>query len=186
MYSSIVKPGFDFMLAAVSLIMTLPICILIAVSILVADGLPILFIQDRVGKGGRIFSIVKFKTISLKNGVQQPTSFGTFLRRTGLDEIPQLLNILVGHMSFVGPRPLLPEYLNRYTTEQRRRHEVKPGMTGLAQVNGRNAIPWEKRFKYDVKYVEQQSLWLDLKVLLKTPRSLLTKKGSEPSVPFLD
>lgn len=143
------------------------------------------FIQQRPGKNGVIFKIWKFKTMTdakdakgqLLPDADRLTPAGNFIRKTSLDEIPQLLNVLKGEMSLIGPRPLLVEYLDRYTTEQNRRHEVKPGITGWAQVNGRNAIGWEDKFKLDVWYVDHQSFWLDLKILFMTIVKVFKAEG---------
>ena len=153
-----------------------PVMGLISVLLLITDGPPVLFVQERPGMGGRPFRMLKFRT--MKNSVDgkggflpdavRLTSFGKFLRRTSLDELPEILNVLMGDMSLVGPRPLLMQYLDRYTPEQVRRHDVKPGITGWAQVNGRNAITWEEKFKLDVWYVDNRSFLLDLKILWLT------------------
>ena len=143
------------------------------------------FIQTRPGKNGDYFNIIKFKTMNDKtdeNGELYPddirlTTIGKIVRKTSLDELPQLLNVIKGDMSFVGPRPLLPEYLPLYSKEQARRHEVKPGITGWAQVNGRNAISWQEKFKLDVWYVDHQSFILDLKILFKTVKKIFISEG---------
>jgi len=143
------------------------------------------FIQARPGKHGRIFHIIKFKTMNDKTDSQgnllpdakRLTVVGKLVRKTSLDEIPQLINVLKGDMSLIGPRPLLPEYLPLYNQEQKRRHEVKPGITGWAQVNGRNAISWEDKFKFDVAYVEKQSFTLDLKILFLTVKKVFISEG---------
>ncbi len=151
---------------------------------LVNDGKPFFF-QKRPGRNARVFSIIKFKTMNdrkdaagnLLSDIERLTSAGKFVRKTSLDEIPQLLNVLKGDMSLVGPRPLLPEYLPLYSQTQKRRHEVKPGITGWAQVNGRNAISWEEKFKLDVWYVDNMSFWLDLKILWLTVRKVIVREG---------
>ena len=158
-----------------------------AIAVLVAryHGRPILFKQVRPGLGGELFVIYKFRTMNdardaqgrLLPDAERLTWFGRFLRSTSLDELPELLNVLRGEMSLVGPRPLLMQYLERYTPEQRRRHEVKPGITGRVQVNGRNALSWEDRFALDVWYVDHQSLGLDLKILLLTLWRVLQREG---------
>jgi lipopolysaccharide/colanic/teichoic acid biosynthesis glycosyltransferase len=148
-------------------------------------GRPILFRQNRIGLNEKIFTIYKFRTMTNKrdkNGELLPDrdrldNFGKSLRATSLDELPQLFNVLKGDMSFVGPRPLLVEYLPLYNKEQRRRHSVLPGITGLAQINGRNAISWEDRFRYDIEYVDNKSLWLDLKILWRTFLKVIKRDG---------
>lgn len=148
-------------------------------------GSPVLFRQVRPGLQGRPFIMVKFRTMTDERGAdgellpdaQRLTSFGRFLRATSLDELPELWNVLRGEMSLVGPRPLLMEYLPLYSPEQARRHEVRPGITGWAQVNGRNALSWEKRFKLDVWYVDHHSLWLDLRILWLTVRKVIVREG---------
>lgn len=148
-------------------------------------GTPVLFRQQRPGKNGRLFTLLKFRTMTDERddrGVLLPdqrrlTSLGLFLRRTSLDELPELVNVLRGDMSLVGPRPLLVRYLDRYTPEQARRHEVRPGITGWAQINGRNAISWEQKFRLDVWYVDHHTLWLDLKILAITVWNVIRRKG---------
>ena len=152
-------------------------------------GTPVLFRQQRPGLGGRPFWLLKFRTMTeardaagnLLPDAQRLTGFGRFLRATSLDELPELLNVLKGDMSLVGPRPLLMQYLDRYTPEQARRHEVRPGITGWAQVNGRNAITWEEKFKLDVWYVDNWSLWLDIKIIFMTVWKIFKREGiSQP------
>ncbi|MBP7881387.1 MAG: sugar transferase [Candidatus Methylopumilus sp.] len=148
-------------------------------------GRPVLFSQERPGLDGQVFTMIKFRTMTDERGldgallpdVQRLTSFGRFLRASSLDELPELWNVLRGEMSLVGPRPLLVEYLPLYTAEQLRRHNVRPGITGWAQVNGRNAISWEDKFALDVWYVENQSLWLDIKILWMTLRKVIVRDG---------
>lgn len=145
-------------------------------------GSPVLFRQERPGKDGKIFELVKFRTMLLpdENHVtdeERLTAVGRFLRSTSLDELPTLLNVLKGDMSLIGPRPLLVSYLEHYSPEQSRRHEVRPGVTGLAQVRGRNAVSWEERFQSDIEYVENRSLVMDLKILLLTVRSVVQREG---------
>ncbi|MBL0686848.1 MAG: sugar transferase [Sulfurospirillum sp.] len=186
-----IKRVFDVLLASISIIIFLPFFIIVSVVILIKMGTPILFFQKRVGLDGKIFKIYKFRTMTNEkneNGEllldeQRLLSNGKFIRSTSLDELPQLFNILKGEMSFVGPRPLLEEYLPLYSIEQKRRHNVKPGVTGWAQINGRNAISWRKRFEYDMWYVENQSFWLDIKILFLTilkiiKRSDISSKSS--------
>jgi len=166
-----------------------PLLFLLSLIILFGDGKPVFFRQARPGKTGKPFQIYKFRTMSDgrdSNGRLVPdekrlTPLGKFLRSTSLDELPELVNVLKGEMSIVGPRPLLMHYLDRYTPEQMRRHEVKPGITGWAQVNGRNAITWEDKFRLDVWYVDHQSFWLDLKIIAITVWKILKREGiSQP------
>ena len=166
-----------------------PLLFLLSLIILFGDGKPVFFRQARPGKTGKPFQIYKFRTMSDgrdSNGRLVPdekrlTPLGKFLRSTSLDELPELVNVLKGEMSIVGPRPLLMHYLERYTPEQTRRHEVKPGITGWAQVNGRNAITWEDKFRLDVWYVDHQSFWLDLKIIAITVWKILKREGiSQP------
>lgn len=157
----------------------------VTLALAIANGGKPFFFQRRPGKGERIFTIVKFKTMNDKKDAQgrllpdaqRLTAVGRLVRKTSLDEIPQLLNVLKGDMSFVGPRPLLPEYLPLYNETQRKRHEVKPGITGWAQVNGRNAISWEQKFDYDVWYVKNQSWAVDLKILFLTAKKVVVSEG---------
>ena len=176
MYSSTIKPFFDFLSALLGFVILSPIFLLVTILLFVAnDGKPFFF-QLRPGKNGEIFTIIKFKTMNdkkdsdgnLLSDAKRLTTIGLFVRRTSLDEIPQLLNVIKGDMSIVGPRPLLTSYLHLYNDFQNRRHEVKPGITGWAQVNGRNGISWDKKFEYDVWYVDHISFILDLKILFKT------------------
>ena len=147
-----------------------PLSALVALAILAIDGRPVLFRQERAGKGGRVFSMLKFRTMRGGEGsdAERLTRLGRFLRATSLDELPQLLHVLSGKMALVGPRPLPSKYLPRYSPEQARRHEVRPGITGWAQVNGRNALSWEDKFRLDVWYVDNRTLLLDLKILVLT------------------
>lgn len=185
MYPSIIKPFFDFLFALFGLIFLSPVFLLVAVFLYFAnDGKPFFF-QLRPGKNGKIFKIVKFKTMNDKRdgtGALLPdaarlTKIGAFVRKTSLDELPQLLNVLKGDMSLIGPRPLLTTYLHLYNDFQNRRHEVKPGITGWAQVNGRNAISWDKKFEYDVWYVANISFILDVKILFKTVLKVIKSDG---------
>ena len=185
MYRNIIKPVLDFLTALIAFIVLSPIFVVVMVGLWFAnDGKPF-FYQLRPGKGERIFRIIKFKTMNDRcdaNGQLLPdaerlTKIGAFVRKTSLDEIPQLLNVLKGDMSVIGPRPLLPQYLSLYNETQKRRHEVKPGITGWAQVNGRNAISWEKKFELDVWYVDHQSFVLDLKILFLTVKKVFIREG---------
>jgi lipopolysaccharide/colanic/teichoic acid biosynthesis glycosyltransferase len=179
------KRCFDFVGAAVGLILLSPILLVVAVLIWLRMGGPVLFRQLRPGMGGKPFRMVKFRT--MKNAydsagrplsdAERLTPLGRFLRSTSMDELPELWNVLKGEMSLVGPRPLLMEYLPLYSPKQARRHEVRPGVTGWAQVNGRNALSWEEKFALDVWYVENQSLGLDLKVIGLTLRKVVKREG---------
>jgi len=188
-YSMIGKCLLDIVLTISALILLSPVIIIVAVLVQFQFNSPMLFKQVRPGLGGRPFSIYKFRTMNcehdaqghLLTDAQRLTGFGRFLRSTSLDELPELLNVLKGDMSLVGPRPLLMQYLERYSPEQSRRHEVKPGITGWAQVNGRNAITWEEKFKMDVWYVDNRSLWLDIKIIFLTIWKILKREGiSQP------
>ena len=185
MYKNFIKPAIDFMLALVGFLFLSPVFVLVTIGLFFAnDGKPFFF-QLRPGKNGKIFKIIKFKTMTDKkdeNGNLLPdadrlTKIGSFVRKTSLDEIPQLLNVIKGDMSLVGPRPLLPQYLELYNDFQRRRNEVKPGITGWAQVNGRNSISWEKKFEYDVWYVDNVSFLLDIKILILTVLKVVKSEG---------
>jgi len=183
-YSDIFKRFFDFFAALIGLIIISPIFMFLIVSLFLLNNGKPFFYQARSGKNGKIFTIIKFKTMTDKTddrgdllpAVNRITKVGNICRKLSLDELPQLLNILKGNMSLIGPRPLLPQYLNRYSKEQYRRHEVLPGITGWAQVNGRNAISWEQKFEYDVYYVDNQSATLDLKIILKTIDKVINRK----------
>ncbi|WP_299115575.1 sugar transferase [uncultured Winogradskyella sp.] len=176
MYKNVFKRIIDICMAIVGLVIFSPIFFIVFLLLLVNNNGSAFFFQKRPGKGGNIFKVIKFKTMNDKkdsNGnllpdIKRLTSIGKLVRKTSLDELPQLINVLKGDMSVVGPRPLLPEYLPLYTETQRMRHKIKPGITGWAQVNGRNAISWEKKFEYDVWYVENISFLLDIKIILKT------------------
>ena len=178
----------DIVGAITILIVCIPVLTLIVILIVFFQGTPIFFRQSRLGKNHREFKIVKFCTMNNKRGSngqllpdeERITSIGQFLRRTSLDEIPGFWNVLLGHMSLVGPRPLPPQYLDRYSKEQARRHDVKPGVTGWAQVNGRNSISWEQKFSLDIWYVDNQSLYLDIKILLKTVIYVLARRHIVP------
>jgi sugar transferase EpsL len=179
------KRSFDFVVALVALVALLPLLAVIAVLVRWWLGSPVLFVQLRPGLHGRPFRLVKFRTMtdgrradgSARPDAERLTPFGRFLRSTSLDELPELYNVLVGDMSLVGPRPLLMEYLPLYDERQRRRHEVRPGITGWAQVNGRNAISWERKFELDVWYVDNKSFWLDLKILWLTLGRVVRREG---------
>lgn len=183
------KRLFDLFLTLLGGLLCSPIIALTTLLVYFYHGTPVLFRQTRPGYNGKPFTVFKFRTMTNdrdKDGNLLPddvrlTRLGKFLRSTSLDEIPELINVLRGEMSWVGPRPLLMQYLDRYTTEQARRHDVLPGITGWAQVNGRNAITWEDKFNYDVWYVDHRSLWLDVKILLLTFWKVITREGiSQP------
>lgn len=184
MYKNLIKPILDFILAFLLIIIFSPIILIVALLIKLKLGSPILFTQERPGLNGKIFRIYKFRTMSderdskgdLLSDELRLKGFGKFIRKSSLDELPQLFNVLKGEMSFVGPRPLLVEYLKLYNQEQAKRHNVKPGITGWAQVNGRNAISWEEKFKLDVYYVEHISFMLDCKILYMTFFKVLKRK----------
>ncbi|AMA71675.1 MULTISPECIES: sugar transferase [Aneurinibacillus] len=179
------KRVFDLVCALVLLVVTLPVMGITALLVRIKLGSPVLFKQKRPGLHGKPFYIYKFRTMTDErdeNGELLPdevrlTGFGRWLRRLSLDELPQLFNVVKGELSLVGPRPLLMEYLPRYTPRQARRHEVKPGITGWAQVNGRNAISWEEKFELDVWYVDRQSFWLDMKILWLTLFKVIRSEG---------
>jgi lipopolysaccharide/colanic/teichoic acid biosynthesis glycosyltransferase len=178
----VVKRGLDVTVSAVGLVVSAPVQVVTAGVVLVAHGRPVLFRQPRPGKDGVVFELVKFRTMRHPDATHvtdadRLTSVGRFLRSTSLDELPTLWNVLKGDMSLIGPRPLLVEYLPRYSPQQARRHEVRPGVTGLAQVSGRNGLSWEDKFALDVEYVEQRSLVLDLTILVRTVRSVLRRQG---------
>lgn len=185
MYKNYLKRLFDFLAAFFGLVLLSPIFIIVMVGLYFANKGKPFFFQARPGKGERIFKIVKFKTMNDKkdaNGnllsdAERLTPIGAFVRKTSLDEIPQLINVLKGDMSLIGPRPLLPQYLPLYNEEQKRRHEVRPGITGWAQVNGRNAISWKRKFELDVEYVDNLSLLMDLKVFFTTFKKVFKSEG---------
>jgi sugar transferase EpsL len=180
-----VKRAFDLLLTLATAVLWLPTLIVLAVLVRLNLGSPIFFRQERPGLRGRPFTILKLRSMvdlrdssgQLLSDEDRLTSFGRWLRRSSLDELPELLNVIRGDMSLVGPRPLLMQYLERYTSRQARRHEVRPGLTGWAQVNGRNAISWEEKFELDLWYIEHQSLWLDLRILFRTFVAVITKRG---------
>jgi lipopolysaccharide/colanic/teichoic acid biosynthesis glycosyltransferase len=184
-YKSLLKPLFDFLLSLLALIFLSPLFFLITILLIIANSGKPFFTQLRPGRHGRIFRVIKFKTMNdrrdsqgeLLPDAERLTPVGSFVRKTSLDEIPQLINVLKGDMSLIGPRPLLIQYLPLYSKTQSRRHEVKPGITGWAQVNGRNAISWEQKFEYDVWYVDHISFKTDFKILLKTIQKVLKGEG---------
>jgi len=185
MMDLILKRIIDLLVSLILLILLSPVMLVIAVLVRIKLGRPVLFSQERPGLHGRLFRLYKFRTMRDARGAddqllpdeERLTKFGRFLRASSLDELPELFNVLKGEMSLVGPRPLLVAYLERYTPEQARRHEVLPGITGWAQVNGRNALSWESKFKLDVWYVDNRSFWLDLKILFLTIWKALKREG---------
>lgn len=184
-YTSFFKRFFDFIFALLALVALSPVFVLVTIALFVANNGQPFFTQRRPGKDERIFKIIKFKTMNDKKDeggqllpdAQRLTGFGSMVRKTSLDEIPQLINVLKGDMSLIGPRPLLVRYLPLYNAEQRRRHEVRPGITGWAQVNGRNAISWEKKFELDVWYVDHVGLKVDVNILLRTIKKVFVREG---------
>ena len=179
------KRIFDLVISIFALIILFPIVFITAILVRIKLGSPIIFTQERPGLNGKTFKMMKFRTMldaTDKHGNQLPdedrmTPFGSFLRSASLDELPGLFNVLKGDMSLVGPRPLLVQYLSLYNAEQTRRHNVRPGITGWAQVNGRNAISWEQKFSFDVWYVDNQSFWLDFKILSLTVKKVFVREG---------
>jgi len=185
MYKNYIKRLIDFLASLIGLLLLSPIFIIVTIGLAIANGGKPFFFQSRPGRFGEIFKIVKFKTMNDKKDADgnllpdadRLTAIGTFVRKTSLDEIPQLINVLKGDMSLIGPRPLLIQYLPLYTATQKRRHEVRPGITGWAQVNGRNAISWEKKFELDIWYVDHVSLATDLKVFFTTFKKVFKSEG---------
>ncbi len=185
MYKHFLKRVLDFFIALFGLIVAGPIIVFVIIFLTFSNQGDVFFVQKRPGKNEKIFKIFKFKTMNDKkdeNGNLLPdelrlTPIGKFIRKTSLDELPQLLNVLKGEMSLIGPRPLLVSYLPLYSTMQKKRHLVRPGITGWAQVNGRNAISWDKKFEYDVWYVENLSFWLDLKIIFLTVQKVIKSDG---------
>ncbi len=185
MYQTTLKPLLDFFAALAALILLSPVLVIVGVMLSLSNRGTPFFLQERPGKNGKIFKIIKFKTMTDqrdRNGILLPdyrrlTFIGKIVRKTSLDELPQLINVLKGDMSLVGPRPLLPEYLGLYSEEQQKRHDVKPGITGWAQVNGRNALSWEEKFAYDVEYVEKISPALDARIVVNTVEKVVKRHG---------
>jgi undecaprenyl phosphate N,N'-diacetylbacillosamine 1-phosphate transferase len=186
MYKNCFKRMIDCCLAMVAIVVLSPVMAAVAVLLAVANkGAGVVFTQTRPGKNGRLFKVMKFKTMTderdengnLLPDAQRLTKTGKFIRSTSLDELPQLFNVLKGDMALIGPRPLLPQYLPLYSKEQARRHDVRPGITGWAQVHGRNAISWKKKFELDVWYVDHCSFWLDLKIILLTVKMVVVREG---------
>jgi sugar transferase EpsL len=188
MYYHLGERVIDVTVACLGLLLLAPLLAVVALVVRIRLGKPVLFRQQRAGRAGRPFTLYKFRTMtdgrddrgSLKSDADRLTTLGHLMRSTSLDELPELFNVLKGEMSLVGPRPLLVHYLERYTPEQMRRHEVMPGLTGWAQVNGRNALTWEQKFTLDVWYVDHQSWWLDLKILALTGWKILKREGISP------
>jgi lipopolysaccharide/colanic/teichoic acid biosynthesis glycosyltransferase len=189
MYKNFFKPILDFITAIIVLLLVSPILIFSVIALSVVNSGTPFFVQRRPGIGGRIFKIVKLKTMTderdasgdLLPDADRLTFIGRIVRKTSLDEIPQLFNVLIGTMSLVGPRPLLPSYLELYSEDQARRHDVKPGITGWAQVNGRNSISWEKKFELDVWYVDNQTFILDVRILILTVKKVFLREGINSS-----
>ena len=185
LYEAYIKRIQDFICALIAMILLSPILLVVAILVRTKLGSPILFVQERPGLNGKVFKLYKFRTmlppkegeIDPMQDAQRLTSFGKKLRSTSLDELPELFNILKGDMSVVGPRPLLTRYLTRYNAQQARRHEVRPGFTGLAQVNGRNSISWEEKFTWDVKYVDRITFFGDWKIIFATIRTVIKREG---------
>lgn len=189
MYVKYVKRLLDIIFSVLLFIITFPVLIVVAILVRINLGSPVIFKQKRPGKNEKIFTLYKFRTMTDKkddNGNMLPdderlTKFGMFLRSTSLDELPELINIIKGDMSFVGPRPLLEEYLSLYNNDQKHRHDVSPGLTGLAQVNGRNLLEWKKRFDLDLEYVNNVTFKMDLKIIFKTISLVIMRKGVSSS-----
>ena len=184
-YRKYLKRPMDFIFAFISLIVLSPVFLIIAILVKIKLGSPVIFKQERPGLNGKVFTLYKFRTMTderddrgeLLPDKERLTRLGKFLRSTSLDELPELFNILKGDMSIVGPRPLLKQYIPLYNEKQRRRHEVRPGLTGLAQVNGRNLIRWEEKFEYDVKYVDNINFLIDVKIIFLTIIKVFAREG---------
>lgn len=184
MYAKYIKRILDLILSLMALIVLMPLMIIIGILVRINLGSPIIFKQKRPGKNEKIFTLYKFRTMTDKRDIDgnllpdeyRLTKFGKFLRSTSLDELPELINIIKGDMAIVGPRPLLVEYLPYYTEEEKHRHDVRPGLTGLAQVNRRNAISWEEKLKYDTEYIKKISFYSDLKIIFKTIKKTIKRE----------
>lgn len=182
-YECFVKRALDVLFACILLFLLVPVFLILAISVRIMLGAPVIFRQERGGLGGKVFKILKFRTMTDKRDregdllpdPERLTRFGRFLRKTSLDELPQLINILRGEMSFVGPRPQLAEFLPHYTENEKLRHSVRPGLTGLAQVKGRNSLPWKKRFELDAEYARKVSFLIDMKIIILTLFTLFGK-----------
>ncbi len=185
MYKNIFKRVFDFTIALIAICILFFLMISIIVIIFISNSGKVFFRQERPGKNGKVYKVIKFKTMNDRKDIdgkllpdnERLTAIGKFIRTTSMDELPQLLNVLKGDMSLIGPRPLLVKYLPLYSNHQARRHEVRPGITGWAQVNGRNAISWEEKFEYDVWYVDNLSMLLDLKIIFRTIQKVIIREG---------
>ncbi|UQB68748.1 sugar transferase [Epilithonimonas zeae] len=185
MYKIFIKPLFDFVFAFLLVLILSPVFVIIIILLYFFNQKNVFFLQDRPGKNEKVFKIIKFKTMTdqrdefgnLLSDELRLTKLGKFVRKTSLDELPQLINVVKGDMSFIGPRPLLVHYLPLYNEEQKKRHNIKPGITGWAQVNGRNAITWQQKFIFDVYYVNNLSLLLDLKIFLLTIKKVIKSEG---------
>lgn len=185
LYEKCFKRLFDFVLSLIAIIILSPVMLITAILVRVKLGSPILFRQERPGKDEKIFAMYKFRTMTDEKDAEgnllpdevRLTKFGKLLRSTSLDELPELFNILKGDMSIIGPRPLLVEYLPRYNEEQKHRHDVRPGLSGLAQVNGRNAISWEEKFRYDVEYVRNITFLGDCRIIIQTVKNVIKRDG---------
>lgn len=184
MYAKYIKRTLDLILSLMALIVLMPLMIIIGILVRINLGSPIIFKQKRPGKNEKVFTLYKFRTMTDKRDIDgnllpdeyRLTKFGKFLRSTSIDELPELINIIKGDMAIVGPRPLLVEYLPYYTEEEKHRHDVRPGLTGLAQVNGRNEISWEEKLKYDTEYIKEISFYSDLKIIFKTIKKTIKRK----------
>lgn len=184
-YRNFLKPFLDFFVALLMLLILSPVFLILIILLYFFNQKNIFFLQPRPGKNEKVFKIIKFKTMTDERDVTgqllpdefRLTKMGKFVRKTSLDELPQIINVLKGDMSFIGPRPLLVSYLNLYSDEQKKRHLIKPGITGWAQVNGRNALSWQQKFIYDVEYVEKQSFLLDIKILLLTVKKVIKSEN---------
>lgn len=185
MYKNFLKRAIDFTIVLIALLIIWPILVVIYIWLTIANkGAGAVFYQERPGKGEKIFRVMKFKSMTdekdadgnLLPEAQRLTKVGAFIRKTSIDELPQLINVLKGDMALIGPRPLLPKYLPLYSDEQHRRHDVRPGITGWAQVNGRNNVTWTEKFKLDVWYVDHCSMWLDIRILFMTVKNVLASK----------
>ncbi len=184
------KRGFDIIVASSALVILSPMLLIISLLIIKNLGSPVIFAQSRPGKNGQIFKIMKFRTMLNSKDVRgkllpdedRLTKFGIWLRNSSLDELPELLNVLKGDMSIVGPRPLLIEYLPLYSDHQARRHEILPGITGWAQINGRNSLTWDEKFNYDIWYVDNHNISLDIKIIYKTFSKVLNKSGIDDDI----
>ena len=185
MYSKYIKRRLDFILSLIAIIVLSPVLLITAILVRIKLGSPVIFKQKRPGKDEKIFTLYKFRTMTDEKDEQgnllpdseRLTKFGKFLRSTSIDELPELINILKGDMSIVGPRPLLVEYLELYNEEQKHRHDVRPGLTGLAQISGRNAITWEEKFEEDLKYIKKITFLGDIKIILKTALKVFKREG---------